>query len=334
MLILGITGSIGSGKSLASRYFAEAGCVVSDADQLARALTESGGAAMPVIRAEFGESVIAPDGSLDRAAMRTLAFRDPQAKTRLEAILHPRIIAARAALLEELALSERRSGGEIIFVSEAALSIEAGLAGEFDHLIVVSAPDEVRRARVSARDPHGAENFARIDATQMAQAEKLHRADWEIVNDGSPEELRTRTLAALHELKRRGPTLRQSPAAALLALLPPAAPDCAHELTWSKVFTSTPEPWLRISLKLAAGGLFETTGAAADESAQMNGLLRPFASNSPTGDIAAVSPPWEFLPHAAPSADAGARGVIRVTAQRGQTAGREWGSFRREFFPS
>src|SRR6185369_1496179 len=122
MLILGVTGSIGSGKSLATRYFAEAGCVVSDADQLARGLTASGGAAMGAIRAEFGAGVLTVDGALDRAAMRDLAFRDPAAKTRLEAILHPRIIAARAALLEELALSERRSGAEITFVSEAALS--------------------------------------------------------------------------------------------------------------------------------------------------------------------------------------------------------------------
>ncbi len=338
MLIIGITGSIGSGKSLASRYFAEAGCVVSDADALARALTEPGGAAMPGIRAEFGEGVIAPDGSLDRAAMRALAFRDPEARTRLETILHPRIIAARAAMLEELAVSERRSGSEITFVSEAALSIEAGLAGEFDHLIVVSAPDESRHARVSARDPHGANNFSRIDATQMAQTEKLRHADWEIVNDGSTEQLRESALTALHELKRRGTTLRQSPAAVLLALLPPPAPDCAHELTWSKNFTSAPEPWMRISLKLSTGGISEITGPAANEAASeaalLNALLRPHAGNSPTADIAAAPPRWEFLPHAPPRSAADARGVVRVTARRGQSAGHEWGNYRREFFLS
>ena len=313
MLILGITGSIGSGKSLASRYFAEAGCVVSDADQLARELTASDGGAMAAIREQFGSALIAPDGALDRDAMRTLAFRDPAAKALLEAILHPLIIASRAALRDELELSERRSGMEITFVSEAVLSIEAGLAGEYDHLIVVTAPDELRRARVSARDPHGAENFTRIDGAQMAQAEKLRRADWEIVNDGSPGRLRERSFAALAELRRRGSVLRQSPAAALLALLPPPAPGTAHELTWSKVFTSAPESGLRVALKPGDGVLRECSGAAADGAVLLNDLLRPFAAVTPTGDLAAPPPHWEFLPHEVPRATAHLRGSASAT---------------------
>ena len=90
-LVIGLTGGIGSGKSTVADLFASRGVGLVDTDVIAHALTGPGGAAMPAIESAFGAAVIAPDGRLDRAAMRTLAFSDPQARRRLEAILHPMI---------------------------------------------------------------------------------------------------------------------------------------------------------------------------------------------------------------------------------------------------
>ena len=89
--VVGLTGGIGSGKSAAADLFAERGIAVIDTDVIAHTLTKADGAAMPLIRAEFGDEVVNGDGALDRSAMRAMAFADPSARKRLEAILHPLI---------------------------------------------------------------------------------------------------------------------------------------------------------------------------------------------------------------------------------------------------
>jgi TldD protein len=238
MLLIGLTGSIGSGKSLAAKYFAELGCRVVDADQLSRRLTEAGGKGLPAIVKAFGGGFLDATGGLDRKAMREFVFDRPAAKKKLEAILHPLIIAARAEMIAGLEAEEARSGEEIILVSEAALSIEAGLTGDFDHLLLITAPEALRRERVAARDPHGAAMFDTANATQMAEAEKARHADICLENSGDEASLRDGVAVVLEEMKRRGPLLKQYQAAQLLAKLTRGfAPDEKNgtaEIFWEK----------------------------------------------------------------------------------------------------
>ena len=116
--VVGLTGGIGSGKSEVARLFAARGATVVDADALAHELTGPDGAAMDAIRAAFGPGVLGPDGALDRATMRRLAFSDPAARGRLEAILHPMIRARSDALIE------RATGPYVVLV--VPLLVESG----------------------------------------------------------------------------------------------------------------------------------------------------------------------------------------------------------------
>src|SRR6185295_18014828 len=93
MLLIGLTGGIGSGKTTVAERFGSLGATIVDTDEISRSLTGPAGAAMEEVRAAFGARYVAPDGSLDREAMRALAFEDPAARARLEAILHPAIRA-------------------------------------------------------------------------------------------------------------------------------------------------------------------------------------------------------------------------------------------------
>jgi dephospho-CoA kinase len=173
---VGLTGGIGCGKTTVADLFAARGAAVIDTDQIAHSLTAAHGAAMPALLAEFGPEYATPEGALDRAKMRALVFADPGARTRLEAILHPRIREATtaAALLA--------SGPYVIFV--VPLLIESGSWRErVARVLAIDCPEEVQVARVMGRSGLSESQVRAIMAAQVTRAQRQAAADDIILND-------------------------------------------------------------------------------------------------------------------------------------------------------
>lgn len=182
--VVGLTGGIGSGKSAVAELFARRHVTVVDTDAIAHALTAVGGAAMPSIRTEFGKHVINVDGSLDRSAMRAIAFADPSARTRLEAILHPLI---RTESDRQLLASANGSPYAMLVVP---LLIESGaFRRRVNRVAVVDCAEETQIARVMKRSGLTRVEVERILATQATRAQRLAAADDVIDNEGAPHEL-------------------------------------------------------------------------------------------------------------------------------------------------
>lgn len=167
-LVLGLTGSVGMGKSSVARMFEALGVPVFDADAVVHRLQGPGGGLVASIERAF-PGVAGPDG-VDRKRLGAAVFGDPAALARLEAIVHPAVRAERRAFLREHA-------GAKLVVFDIPLLFEKGGAQDVDEILVVSAPPEVQRARVLARPGMTAERFERILALQMPDAEKRERAD-------------------------------------------------------------------------------------------------------------------------------------------------------------
>jgi dephospho-CoA kinase len=179
---VGLTGGIGCGKSTVADLFAARGASVVDTDLIAHALTAPGGAAMPALVEAFGPGFATPDGALDRARMRKLVFDDPDARARLEAILHPRIRAATAAA----ALAA--TGPYVLFV--VPLLIESGGWRErVARVLAIDCPEEVQVRRVMARNGLPEAQVRAIMAAQVTRARRLQEADDVIVNDAGTEAL-------------------------------------------------------------------------------------------------------------------------------------------------
>lgn len=182
--IVGLTGGIGSGKSAAAERFATLGAAIVDTDVIARELTAPGGAGIAPIRAAFGEEVMAADGALDRAAMRRIAFNDPVARKRLEAILHPLIRAE----CESRCRSAAADFPYIVLV--VPLLVESGGYRErVNRVCVVDCPEEIRIARVMKRSGLARQEAEAILNAQAGRAERLAAADDVIDNGGGLAEL-------------------------------------------------------------------------------------------------------------------------------------------------
>lgn len=194
MKIYGLTGGIASGKSTVARILRDLGATVIDADQLARDVVEPGQPAWEEIRTRWPE-VIDSDGRLDRKRLGEIVFADPQQRRELEQITHPRIAERSATLLQEA-----MARGEPLAFYEAALIVENGLDAGMNGLVVVSAPREVQKSRLMARDgiDHAAAE-ARLKA-QLPLEEKVRRATHVIDNSGPPEETRRATETLYHRL--------------------------------------------------------------------------------------------------------------------------------------
>lgn len=167
-LIVGLTGSIGMGKSTVAAMFERAGVPVFDADAAVRAMQGPGGELLPAIEAEFPGST-GPEG-LDRDAMGRMVFGDPAALSRLEAIVHPAVARTREAFLIEHA-------GAPLVVFDIPLLFEKGGHRQVDVVVVVSAPAGTQRRRVLARPGMSEEKFAHILSLQLPDAEKRAQAD-------------------------------------------------------------------------------------------------------------------------------------------------------------
>jgi dephospho-CoA kinase len=184
---VGLTGGIGSGKSAAADALAALGAAIVDSDVIAHRLTAAGGEAIAPIACEFGREYVGADGSLDRQRMRELVFRDPAARRRLEAILHPRI--------GELALAAAGAAADrapyVVFV--VPLLVESGTwRSRVDRLLVVDCSAATQVARVQARSGLAADLARSIIAQQASRAERLRAADDILVNEGRLEQLAAR----------------------------------------------------------------------------------------------------------------------------------------------
>ena len=178
--VIGVTGGIGSGKSTVCRLMAQAGAAVIDADQISRDLSAAGGIAIPLIEAEFGASMIAADGSMDRAAMRELVFKDASAKKRLESILHP-LISSVSAQREAVAQAAQVP----LIVHDVPLLIESfgNWRERLDEIWVVDCSEETQIARVMARNGLPRDAVLAIMAAQATRAQRLAAADVVLLNE-------------------------------------------------------------------------------------------------------------------------------------------------------
>ncbi|GMV54206.1 MAG: hypothetical protein AMXMBFR6_00110 [Betaproteobacteria bacterium] len=187
--LIGLTGGIGSGKSAAAALFATLGAAVVDTDVIAHRLTAAGGLAIPAIRAAFGDDVIAPDGAMDRAAMRQKVFSQADAKARLEGILHPMI---REETLREV---DRVGASAPYVLLVVPLMIETGFyLNHIARLVVVDCPESMQIDRVAARSGLSADEVRAIMANQASRAARLEAADDVIDNSGDLEQLRRQVL--------------------------------------------------------------------------------------------------------------------------------------------
>jgi len=176
VIVLGLTGSIGMGKSTTTAMFADAGALVWNADEAVHRLYAEGGAAVRPVGEAFPGVVV--DGAVDRTRLAAALGRDEQAFRRLEAIVHPLVIAHR---LEDLAAAEVR--GVRLAVLDIPLLFETGGDAAVDAVVVVTAPAEVQAARVLSRPGMTRERFEAILARQTPDAEKRRRADF-VVDTG------------------------------------------------------------------------------------------------------------------------------------------------------
>jgi dephospho-CoA kinase len=195
--VVGLTGGIGSGKTLVSACLQSLGAAVVDTDLIAHALTAPGGAAMELIVERFGADFVTADGALDRKKMRELAFAVPAAKRKLEAILHPLIRAA----TENQAAQAARSAPYVVLV--IPLLIEAGnWKDRVDRVLVVDCSNATQIERVQRRSGLDAEGVRRIIAQQATRPARLDAAHDVVVNECDTRSLAQRVVR-LHDLYSR-----------------------------------------------------------------------------------------------------------------------------------
>jgi len=184
ILILGITGSIASGKSLVTELLRKKGAAVLSADQLARELVEPGSRLLAELVIRFGSAILTADGKLDREGLGRLVFADEGERQSLNALLHPAI-----AQLSEQRLTELVKSGVPLVAYEAPLLFEAGGEQRVDKVLVVTVDAAVQLQRLIARDQLDEATARMRIAAQMSQQEKIARADYLIDNSGSLDDL-------------------------------------------------------------------------------------------------------------------------------------------------
>lgn len=211
-LVIGLTGSIGAGKSSVARILADLGCIVSDSDQLARAAFEDPKIHNEIVR-WWGGAIETSTGSIDRRQVASIVFAPPTAslevriaaereRTRLEALVHPWIHARRKS--QFAAASVAGASPAIACVIDAPLLLESHLQGECDAILFVDAPFETRLERVSTRSGWSRDDLERRESAQMPLDQKRKFADHVLINDGDMQSLRAQVARLLsHILEQR-----------------------------------------------------------------------------------------------------------------------------------
>jgi len=194
MLIVALTGGIGSGKTMVGEIFAELGALVVDSDQLAREVVERGSKGFDLIVTEFGDEIL-KNGDLDRAALASLIFKDPKKRTRLEEITHPLIRQSFAKIVSS-------AGSDSIIINQIPLLVESKHDYKFDHVITISASEKIRTERLLKRGL----TLTQIEQRMKAQATDTQReviSDTVIVNDKSEQELLAQVEKVWESLKNK-----------------------------------------------------------------------------------------------------------------------------------
>jgi dephospho-CoA kinase len=197
MLLVGLTGGIGSGKTTAARMFAELGAVVFDADNMAREVVELGTRGYVAVVELFGSEVLMPGGELDRAALAKRVFSNDIERRELESVLHPEIFQTLRERLEPFRQTDK------IVIFDAALLIESGFDEECDMVISVEAPDGLRVGRVLGEGLRSEEDVRARMAAQVSEEVRASRSDAVILNAGARDELREQVGRLWAELETR-----------------------------------------------------------------------------------------------------------------------------------
>ena len=228
MIVVGLTGTLGAGKSTVGRLFESWGAWRIDTDELARLAVQPGRPAFERIRQTWGNGVLAPDGGLDRAALRRIIARDAEARRTLEGIVHP-------AVLEDLnrGLDEARSAGRSVAVLEVPLLLETGLDEMCDLVVTVDAPLEIRRARVCEERDLPPPEFMALNEAQLSGEEKRRRADLVVDNGGSLADLETAARSAWDHITRAAGEGDQGDPAAAGGTKREVAGEVAGDGTWT-----------------------------------------------------------------------------------------------------
>lgn len=184
MLLVGLTGNIASGKSEVARLLGERGATLIDADILAREAVKPGTKALENIVANWGKEVLAPDGTLDRGALRRIAFSDQSQLERLNAVVHPEVTR-----LRDLAIASAKARGDKVVVCVIPLLFERNLVNDFDFVVLVDAPRDIRLERLANERGLNETDAMNMIASQMPADLKRARADYCMENVGSLADL-------------------------------------------------------------------------------------------------------------------------------------------------
>jgi dephospho-CoA kinase len=194
--LVGLTGGIASGKSTVAKIFQRLGAAIVNADDLAREVVLPGREAWKEIVASFGAEILQTDQNLDRQKLRTLIFNQPEARKRLESIIHPRVRA-----LAEERIRQYGAAGYPVVIYEVPLLLEGKLQEWLRPVILVACKVETQTARLQKRDHLSPADAEKHIAAQMSLAEKRRLADYVIENDGSLADLERQTREILEKLK-------------------------------------------------------------------------------------------------------------------------------------
>jgi len=194
--LVGLTGGIASGKSTVARILKDLGAAIVDADALSREVVDPGQDGWHEIVATFGREVLQGDQTLDRQKLRKLIFNNPEARKKLEAIIHPRVRA-----LAEERIREHGDAGYAIVVYEVPLLFEGGLQEWLRPVILVASDDNIQRQRLQQRDSLDAEAAQKHIDAQMSLVEKRRLADYVIENNGTLADLEAQVRAVIAEIQ-------------------------------------------------------------------------------------------------------------------------------------
>ncbi len=200
MLNVALTGNVASGKSTVAQWFARCGATVIDSDALVVEAQQPGSDTLAALAHQFGESIISPDGTLDRATLRRLVFFDQKARAKLNAIVHPVVKARREALI-----AEARRRGDQILISDIPLLFEVLDPTSFDMVVLVESPNSIRRKRLLDRGLNR-EEAEQLMASQIPSEQKRSLADIVIENHGSLRDLEDAAMEAWRVISARAET--------------------------------------------------------------------------------------------------------------------------------
>ncbi len=186
MLVIGVTGGVGTGKSTVAKMLGELGARVLDADVIAHEAMRAGSVAWRRIVEEFGEDLLQPDRAIDRQKLGALVFADGEARERLNAIVHPQVIKAMRRTLH----AWKKNGRDLLVALDVPLLLEANLASMVDVVVVVRADPDVQRRRLAAQRGWSAEEIERRIGAQWPLSAKEERADVVVENNGMLSETR------------------------------------------------------------------------------------------------------------------------------------------------